>query len=171
MNWFLYCWKLFGPRLSFGVFSGLSGYQGDEVAVVFSGTQQIDSLLDNEYTDLSDEIQNGQNNYPQMDLSLVLGSAAFTGTDSAIEIYIIVAVDGTNYPDWDGNTATDAQENNKYFRRSLTTTGSTAVQRIDVENVSMPQGNFKFAIRSRAGVTLNAAGNDLYYRPHGFASK
>ena len=32
----------------------LAGYLATEAAIVFSGTQQVNSLADNEYTDLSD---------------------------------------------------------------------------------------------------------------------
>ena len=148
----------------------LSGYKAAPQAVVFSGTQQIDSLLDNEWTDLSDEIDNSSTKYMMADLRLVLGSAAFTGTDSAIEIYLIPSIDDTNYPDWTGNVATDEQENNKHFIGSLTTSGATEAQDMALRSVALPNGKFKFGIRSRAGVTLNSAGNDLYWRPWQYSS-
>ena len=41
----------------------LSGYFAAAAAITFSGTQQLNSLADNEYTDLSDEIDNSTNKY------------------------------------------------------------------------------------------------------------
>ena len=147
-----------------------SGYKAAAQTVVFSGTQQIDSLTDNEWTNLSDAIDNSVNKYMFADIELVLGSAAFTGSDSAIELYLIPSVDDTNYPDWTGNVTTDEQENNKHFIGSMTTSGSTAAQRMTLRDVELPNGLFKFGIRSRAGVSLAASGNTLKWRPHQFAS-
>jgi len=148
-----------------------SGYKVAAVSVAWTGaTQKIDSLADNEFTNLSDEIDNSTNKYLFADLELVLGSAAFTGADSALELYLIPSVDGTNYPDWAGNTTADQQENMKHFIGSLSTTGSTAAQRMTKRSVSLPPGKFKFAIRSRAGVSLAASGNTLKYRPWNYAS-
>jgi len=142
-------------------------YASAEVAVVFSDTQQIDSLNDNEWTDLSDEVDNSSDGFHEMDLEIVLGSAAFTGADSHIEVYIIPLLHATTYADWIGNVTTDEQENQPYFIGQFTTSGTTAAQRLaHLRKFDMPPGKFKFGIRSRAGVTLNAAGNDLFYRPY-----
>ena len=133
----------------------LKQYQGDAITVSFT-TNLFDALLDNEWTAASDEIANSAN-YPFADFEIVLGSAAFTGSDSAIELYIIPSVDGTNYADWNeaGNT-TDAQENNQHFIGSVTTSGDTAAQRLTLRDVEVPAGKFKVGIRNRGGVTLNA---------------
>jgi len=142
-------------------------YASAEVAVVFSGTQQIDSLTDNEWTDLSDEVDNSTDGFHEMDLEIVLGSAAFTGTDSQISVYIIPLLHATTYPDWIGNVTTDEQENNQYHVGNFTTSGTTAAQRLaHIRQISMPPGKFKFGIRSLAGVTLNSAGNDMFFRPY-----
>ena len=67
----------------------LSGYLAAAQTVAWTGaTQKIDSLTDNEWTDLSDEIDNGTNKYAFADLDLVLGSAAFSGADAGIEVLI-----------------------------------------------------------------------------------
>lgn len=46
----------------------LSGYLASAAAITFSGTQTLNSLTDNEYTDLSDEIDNSTNKYAFADL-------------------------------------------------------------------------------------------------------
>lgn len=149
----------------------LSGYLASAVAVVFSGTQQINSLTDNEWTDLSDEVDNTTNLYAFADLELVLGSAAFTGTDSSIEVYIVPTVDGTNYPDWTGNSTSDAPEQAHYFVALLPLKAATAAKRVvsgSASDVALPQGKFKFGLRSRANVTLASSGNTLSFRPKSY---
>lgn len=149
----------------------LSGYKAAAQSVVFSGTQQIDSLTDDEWTDLSDEVDNSSTKYIMADLELVLGSAAFpASTDNLIEIYLVPSVDDTNYPLWVGNVTADVQENNKYFIGSLILSDATEAQRHVLRAVSLVNGKFKFGIRSRAGVSLAASGNTLKWRPWQYSS-
>mgnify|MGYP001767458039 CR=1 FL=1 len=143
-----------------------SGYLTTAAAVTFSGTQTLNSLTDNEFTDLSDEIDNSTNKYVYADLDLVLGSAAFTGTDSGIEIYLIPCIDGTNYPTWTGNGTSDEQENSRFCVGFIPTTGTTAAQRGVLMNVELPSGKYKWACRNRGNVTLASSGNTLSWRPH-----
>lgn len=147
----------------------LGGYQTTAQTVAWTGaTQKIDSLTDNEWTDLSDELDNSTNLYAYAQLDLVLGSAAFTGTDAGVEIYIVPTVDGTNYPDWSGNATTDAPEQGHYFVAFLPLKATTAARRAVSSSqgpIELPQGKFKFGMRSRANVSLAASGNTLYWRP------
>lgn len=149
-----------------------SGYLTTAQSVAWTAaTQKIDSLTDNEWTDLSDEIDNTTNLYAFMQLDLALGSAAFTGSDAGIEIYIVPTVDGTNYPDWTGNTTSDAPEQSHYFAAFLPLKAATAARRAVSSSqglLEVPQGKFKFGIRSRANVTLASSGNTLYWRPASF---
>ena len=152
----------------------LSGYLATAQTVAWTGaTQKIDSLVDNEWTDLSDEIDNSTNKYAFADLDLVLGSAAFTGSDSGIEVYIVPTVDGTNYPDWSGNATADAPEQAHYFVAFLPLKASTSAKRVVSSSqgpIELPQGKFKFGIRSRANVALASSGNTLYWRPKSYDS-
>jgi len=147
----------------------LSGYLAEATEITFSGTQTLASLTDNEWTSLSDAVNNSTTKYMMADLELQLGSAAFTGTDSTIEFYLVPSVDGTNYGDWTDNVTTDEQENNSYYIGSVTTSGTTAAQRLILRSVALPNGFFKIGVRNRSGVTLNAS-NTLKYRPWGYAS-
>ena len=147
-----------------------TGYQAAAAAVAWASGQDLDSLTNNEWTDLSDAIDNSTNKYVFVDFELVLGSAAFTGTDSLMELYQIASVDGTNYGQWTGNVATNEQENDKYAVGSFKTTGSTTAQRMVLLNVGVPPGLYKYGLRSRANVTLAGSGNTLKWRPHSFAS-
>lgn len=148
----------------------LSGYLASATTVSFTGTQTLASLADNEWTNLSDAIDNSTNKYPLADFELVLGSAAFTGTDSNVSLYLVPSVDGTNYGDWTGNVTTDKQENNPYFVGTFTTSGDTAAQRLILRNVLLPNGLFKLGVRNQSGVAFAASGNTLKYRPHTVAA-
>lgn len=147
----------------------LSGYLAAAAAVTWASGATFTSAVDNLYTDVSDEINNDTNKYAFADLYLELGSAAFTGADSAIEVYIVPSIDGTNYPTWTGNTATDKQENNIFFVGFMTTTAATAAQKMALRDIPLPNGKFKFAFRNRANVTLAASGNTCYWRPQSAA--
>lgn len=143
-----------------------SGYLAVAQSVAWTAGQALDSLTDNEWTDLSDEIDNTTNLYPSADIEIVLASAAFTGTDSTVQVFVIPTMDGTNYPNWTGNVTTDEQENNQYFIGSVVTSGATAAQRMVFRDVLLPQGKYKFGFRSLANVSLAATGNTAKWRPH-----
>lgn len=143
-----------------------SGYLATSITVAFSGTQTLASLADEEYTNLSDEIDNSSVKYPMADFELVLGSAAFTGADSRIELFLIRTIDGTNYPSWTGDTTSDKQENNNFPRWVAYTTGTTAAQRVHFYDVGpLPPGKWKAAIRNRSNVAFPSSGNALTFRP------
>lgn len=145
----------------------LSGYKAAATAVVFTGaTQDLDSLADNEWTSLSDEIDNSSNLYAYADLEVVLGSAAFTGADSELEIFLVPSVDGTNYPDWTDNVTTEEQENEAHYVGAVRTSGATAAQRLVLRSVELPNGKYKYGFRNRTGVALAASGNTVKWRPH-----
>lgn len=145
-----------------------TGYQAAAASLAWTSGQSLDSLTDNEWTDLSDAVDNTSNKYTVVDLEIALGSAAFTGTDSGIEVYIVPSVDGTNYGDWTGNVTSDEQENNGYFVGFVTTSGATAAQRLTLRNIVIPPGLYKYGFRNRGGVTLAASANTVKWRPHSF---
>ena len=148
----------------------LSGYEATEAAIVWTSGQALASLTDNEYTDLSDEIDNSTNLYAFADLRIVIASAAFTGTDSGLECYLIPSVDGTDYPTWTGNGTADEQENNPYFVGFIPFTGTTAAQAGVLLRVALPNGKYKHAFRNRGNVSLAGSGNTAYWRPHTYES-
>ncbi len=147
----------------------LTGYQSAAVSVAWSSGQDFDSLTDDEWTDLSDAIDNTSNLYVTADLELVLGSAAFTGTQSRVDVYIIPSVDGTNYADWTGNVTTEEQENEPYFVGTFVTSAATAAQRLALRDVQIPSGLYKYGFRNKGGVSLAASGNTAKWRPHSLA--
>lgn len=143
-----------------------TGYQASGAAVAWSSGQTLNSLVDDEWTDLSNEIDNSSNLYVMMDLYMILASAAFTGADSVLEVYVVPSVDGTNYPKWTGNVTTDEQQNNFYRVGTIGTTGATEAQHEVFTRAVVPAGKFKFGFRSRLNVTTSASGNSVSWRPH-----
>lgn len=148
----------------------LSGYLATAISIAWSSGQTLNSLTDNEFTDLTDEHDNSTDKHPRCDVEIVLASAAFTGTDSGIEVYLIPSMDGTNYPTWTGNGTSDEQENTPFFVGFAPTTATTAAQRMVIRGIDLPQGKYKWGFRSRANVSLAASGNSASFRPHGAAS-
>lgn len=143
-----------------------TGYQAAATEITWTG-QGANLLTDNEWTDLSDAIDNSTNKYVTVDILLALGSAAFTGSGSSVEVYVVRSVDGTNYGSWAGNVTADEQENNQYFVGSVTTSGATAAQELILSNVVVPPGLYKIGLRNRSNATL-AAANTISFRPHSF---
>lgn len=149
----------------------LSGYKAGAQTVVFSGTQTLVSLADNEFTDYSDPIDNSSTKYMMADIEVYADFATTAGTtgDEAVEIYLIPDVTGT-YPTWTGNVITDQQENNQYYIGSVTIKQSAATDRAVLRNVALPNGSFRFAIRNRANGAFDSTGSTLKWRPHQYSS-
>jgi len=145
-----------------------SGYKSAAQTVSWSANP-FDALINDEWTDLSDVIDNSLQRNLFMDFVLDLGSVVFTGADAAIEIYVVPSVDGTNYPEWLGGVATNEQEHNQYFAASITVHPDTAAFHGVFRKVEMPVGLFKIAVRNKANVTLNAT-NTLKWRPWQYSS-
>lgn len=132
----------------------------------------LDGDANDTWSNLSAEFDNSTNGYMFMDIEVYLGSAAFTGADSAYEIYVVPSVDGASYPAvvFDGSATGDEQENNAYFVGSVTTSGATAAQRGVIRGVEVPNGKFKIGGRNRTNQTLAATGNTVKWRPWGYKS-
>lgn len=148
----------------------LSGYFAAAAALAWTTGQALDSLTDNEFTDVTDEIDNSTNKYFSADIYLDLASAAFTGTDAGIEVFLIPNVDGTNYPTWTGNGTTDAPENMAFYVGFVPLKAATQAQDGVLLNIELPSGKYKWAFRNRGNVTLAATGNTAYWRPHSYSS-
>lgn len=127
------------------------------------------------WTNLSAEFDNSTNGYMFMDIEVNLGvpATAWSGADSAYEVYIVPSVDGASYPGVvaDGTAATDEQENNQYFVGSITTPGALAVAtRQTIRGIEVPNGKWKLFGRNRTNSTLAATGNTIKWRPWGYKS-
>ena len=149
-----------------------SGYKAAAQTVTWTANGIDSTLTDNEWTDLSNEIDNSLNNFLFADIEVYLASVVFPdATDNTVAVYLVPSVDDTNYPDWTGNVTTDEVENEQYFIGSVSLPqNATTTTRQILRNVSLPAGKFKLGLRNKAGVSLAATGNSLKWRPWQYAS-
>ena len=147
-----------------------TGYIGEATEIVFSGTQQMTGLLNNEWTDESDVISNSENHIMcNLELNMDDGAAAAFSAGAAILVYFLPSLDGSNYPLWRSGGLTDEEQSNEqYYVASFTLSDVDEVQRYVVKNIPMPPGNFKVACRNKAGQTLTSGTITLKYRPHSY---
>lgn len=92
------------------------------------------------------------------DIEVVLASLSPT-TGARVDIYILEAVDGTNYP---AQSDADLRLTGTQLLVSIPVgiTASTA-QRIAVRNVPLPNQTFELKLDNQTGATLNASGNTV----------
>lgn len=126
-------------------------------------TTELNSLGSGSASAASSAIANQTNLDIYSDWELNLGSLS-PAAGAYIAVYIMLAVDGTNYP---APSAADMrlQSSQLLFSVPLSTTATTA-QRISVRNVVLPPGTFKIILDNQAGVALNASGNTLKMNPY-----
>ena len=160
--------KLFLPKVAFGIDAIQSGYKISAVDVL---TTELNTLTNNSWSALSSGIDNESGKYLSADIEVDLASITPTGTDAAIEIYLVPSIDGgTSYPNYTETGSSDEQENQIYFVGSVPMSLDAEVQNPILRNVDLPPGFFKIGIRNRANVSLAASGNVVRYRPHNLAS-
>lgn len=105
-----------------------------------------------------DNTSGGTNNFLMADFELDLpnGLGAALTAEQAVELYILPALDGTNYMDFDTNF-TDVLAPAKNFVGSFAvraeSTASTA-QRLAIMDCPIPPYSFKVGIRNSTGQTL-----------------
>jgi hypothetical protein len=145
----------------------LSGYKAEAQTALDT---QLNTLADNTWSSLSNEIDNSVNGYMFADLELYLAAFAAQGADAAVEVYLVPSVDGTNYPAFIETGTADAQENNQYFVGSFTIEQSGGVFRAALRGIELPPGKFKLGVRNRANDAFAASGNTLKWRPWQYAS-
>lgn len=147
-----------------------SGYKEAAQAVAFSGTRTLVSLAIDEYTDLSDEVDNSSLKYLMADFEWV-NTAVLTVTPASIEVFLVISMDDTNYPNWTGDGVVDLAENNQHYVGSFTLEVGTVAQRHPLRNVQMPPSKFKIGVRNKSGVALAASGSTLKFRRWGYSSQ
>src|SRR5210317_108986 len=127
--------------------------------------------LNDTWCALSSEYDNSTTGYMFMDIEVYLAApaSAWSGADSAYEVYVVPSPDGTNYPDYVESGTAEEQENNQYFVGSVSTQGAgTVACRQVIRGVEVPNGKFKIGGRNRTNQTLAATGNTIKWRPWGY---
>jgi hypothetical protein len=123
-------------------------------------TTELNSLANTTMSAASTAISNQTNLDVYADIEVNL--AALSPTAGAyVGLYILEAVDGTNYP---AQSDADLRLTTSQLLASLPigTTASTA-QRIVARNVLVPPGSFKLKLDNQTGVALAASGNTVKF--------
>lgn len=93
--------------------------------------------------------------YDLGDLTITLSSAVTTGSGApTLTVYILPAVDGTNYPTPPGGSAAAAPAS--YIGGTYIAVPSVSTSSFSVLNMQIPPYNFKVMIQNNLGVALPA---------------
>jgi hypothetical protein len=123
----------------------------------------LNSLSNGTMSSASSTISNASNLDIYVDVEVLLASLSPT-TGAYVALYILEAVDGTNFP-----AQSDADlrltSTQLFCTIPIGTTAATA-QRVVVRNIVIPPGSFQIKLDNQAGVALNASGNTVKFNTY-----
>ena len=128
-------------------------------AIASTLTTELNSLANATLSSASSEIDNSSNKDLFVDLTLTVaaqGSARSAG--ATVEIWMTMALDGTNHDDMVRNVA----ELVAVFPLDAATTARQSTRR----DVPIPRGKIKFAAYNSTGQAFASSGNIVEYRAH-----
>jgi len=96
---------------------------------------------------LGSEIDNSSNRYRWMDIVVDARFASAPAGTTAVNIYLIPAVDGTNYADGDGSVAPPATA----FIAAIPVRAVNTAQKVAVLRLQAPPCKFKFVFDNQSG--------------------
>ena len=125
-------------------------------------TSDMNNLAD-EGNAVSSEIDNTSNLYLFCDVELYTDSMGYAPVAGAvIELYLIEALDGTNYEDGDASIDPPATNLVGVFNMR----SSTLAQRHTLRQIPIPPLKHKFVVINKTGQTLASSGNILRVLPY-----
>lgn len=113
-------------------------------------------------------ISNDSNLDVYVDIEVVLGALSPSGSRPFVQLYLLEAVDGTNYPAQSiSGTTSDQMLAASQFLATIPI-GNTAAtaQRVVFRKAVMPPGKFKLAIRNKTGANFAGSGNSVNFLPY-----
>ena len=113
----------------------------------------------------SSTVNNASNLNLYCDAEVKLGSLS-PATGAFVTVYILVALDGTNFPSPTGSVLRN-QSQHVWFTAGLDTTASTAQTNV-VRTVLLPPEAVAFVLDNQSGVQLAATGNTLKINCYNF---
>lgn len=120
-------------------------------------TTGLNSLADDANA-ISSELNNATNLYLFDDVELYTAALGYSpSAGAAIELYLVEALDGTNYED--GDASIDPPSTNLVGVFLLRST--TSAQRHVIRQVSLPPTKYKYVIINKSGGALAASSNTL----------
>lgn len=127
--------------------------------VVSDHTTSLNSLANVTNSAASSAIDNTTLLDLYMDLELVIatqGSARVTG--GVVAVYLVMALDGTNYG--------DVHETTAELVATFLLDSATTARRATVRDIPIPPGLFQLFVRNNTGQAFAASGNTLKRRTH-----
>lgn len=91
------------------------------------------------------------------DFELYVGFGSAPTAESPINLYLVAALDATNYEVGDG---TDAARTNTLIGTMNVLNGTTA-KRFTVKNIMLPPSKFKILVENKTGQSFASSGNTL----------
>jgi len=125
-------------------------------------TTELDALAATTGKAISAAIDNSTNLDLFDDLELTVDFASAPTAGTVIEVYLLPAVDGTNYPD--GSTTVLPQAG--LLVAGFAVRNDTAAQRMAVRGVSLPPGSFKYLVQNTTNQAFPATGSVLSRNPY-----
>lgn len=98
--------------------------------------------------------------FDDLELSVDFVTAPTAGT--VVEVYLLPAVDGTNYPD--GSTSVLPQAG--LFVGGFVVRNDTAAQRMALRGIALPPGSFKYLVQNTTNQAFPASGSTLKRNPY-----
>ena len=123
----------------------------------------LNSLANNTISAASSTITNASNLDMYVDVEVNLASLSPT-TGAYVSLYILEAVDGTNFP---AQSDVDLRLTSSQLLCVIPigTVAATA-QRVVARNIIIPPGSFQIKLDNQAGVALNASGNTVKFNTY-----
>jgi len=138
------------------------GYPGASANVLTTELNALDSTY---VSVLSAEQDNSTNKYMFADFQVNLATLA-VASGGFVQVFVIPSVDGSTYPDWPGAKAAFADYMGQYARGSALVQPTSAAHVVNIEEVRIPPGKYKIALRNACGVNFNATTNTLAQRTY-----
>lgn len=122
-------------------------------------SSDLDALANNAGSALSAAVNQDTNLdlFGQCELSVDFVSAPTA--ESAVEVYAVPALDGTNYADYTSGASPVASLN--HYAGSFVLKATTAAQRVTTRPFSLPGCDFKLAVINKSGQAFPASGSTV----------
>jgi hypothetical protein len=122
-------------------------------------TTELNSLANAATSNASSAFANSGsgNRYLQALFELVCTFASAPTAGKPVDLYILPTVDGTNYADGGGSTVPSAAS----YAGSFAVRNSASAQRLVLEGIVLPPGDFKLLLINNSGQAMAASGNTL----------
>lgn len=143
-------------EIKLGSYGSIASVLTTELNSLASSARAITAALDNT-TDL----------YLFDDLELTVTYGTNPSVGATVDVYLIVALDGTNYEDGaSGAPGTPAPVTS--LIASFPIKANTSLQRVTIRNVILPPGLFKYLLLNNTGQAMAASGNTFKRRSHSY---